>query len=161
MPFDTAISTGMRGCASHSDFQSEREKMLDEVRMRLSKLKTAYPRGTGADFVWWLVIDTVLKELRLVGEPQYQCGDNCNGECSGEVDGVVHCPEEEHDTEVRDKMLDELKAWCVQTKCNGCPYGGNLFHKIAELQQSNDDGHSPNFRDTTNDGENVDYRGYR
>jgi len=67
MPFDIAISTGMRGCASHSDFQSEREKMLDEVRMRLSKLKTAYPRGTGADFVWWLVIDTVLKELRRVG----------------------------------------------------------------------------------------------
>ena len=46
---------------------NEREKVLDEVRMRLSKLKTAYPRGTGADFVWWLVIDTVLKELRRVG----------------------------------------------------------------------------------------------
>ena len=25
MPFDTAISTGMRGCASHSDYQSERD----------------------------------------------------------------------------------------------------------------------------------------
>jgi hypothetical protein len=44
----------------------ERDKVLDEVRTRLSKLKTAYP--TGADFVWWLVIDTALKELRQAGE---------------------------------------------------------------------------------------------
>ena len=41
MPFDIAISTGMRGCASHSDFQSEREKMLDEVRMRLQDIADA------------------------------------------------------------------------------------------------------------------------
>jgi hypothetical protein len=34
----------------------------DKARVRLSKLKTAYP--TGADFVWWLVIDTVFDELR-------------------------------------------------------------------------------------------------
>ena len=30
MPFDIAISTGMRGCASHSDFQSERDKEAHE-----------------------------------------------------------------------------------------------------------------------------------
>jgi hypothetical protein len=31
MPFDTAISTGMRGCASHSDFQSGWDTVLDEA----------------------------------------------------------------------------------------------------------------------------------
>ena len=38
--------------------------------------------------------------------------------------------------EERDKVLDELKAWCVQMKCNGCPYGGVLFHNIEELRQA-------------------------
>ena len=57
------------GCASHSSApteqeirQDEREKVLEGVRVKLSKLKTTYP--TGADFVWWLVIDTALNELR-------------------------------------------------------------------------------------------------
>lgn len=45
--------------------QSERNKVLDEVRTRLSKLKT---KSKGADFVWWLVIDTALNELRQAGE---------------------------------------------------------------------------------------------
>ena len=35
MPFDTAISTGMRGCASHSDFQSGWDTVLDELKRDL------------------------------------------------------------------------------------------------------------------------------
>lgn len=31
MPSDTATSTEIRGCASHSNFKSDREKMLDEL----------------------------------------------------------------------------------------------------------------------------------
>jgi hypothetical protein len=29
MPYDTAVFTGIRGCASHSEFQNQREKVLD------------------------------------------------------------------------------------------------------------------------------------
>jgi hypothetical protein len=36
----------------------------------------------------------------------------------------------------RGVALDELKSWCVQMKCNGCPYGGVLFGKITELRQA-------------------------
>ena len=43
---------------------------------------------------------------------------------------------EQHDKQVREKVLDELKSWCVQMKCNGCPYGGVLFGKITELRQA-------------------------
>ena len=35
MPFDIAISTGMRGCASHSDFQSEIELQCKRVSEKL------------------------------------------------------------------------------------------------------------------------------
>ena len=31
LPYDTAVVTTIRGCASHSDFQSERDKVLDDV----------------------------------------------------------------------------------------------------------------------------------
>jgi len=52
------------------------------------------------------------KLLQRRNEQQdYQCGDDCKGECSGEVDGFVHCPEE-HNKEVRDKVLDEvIEKW--------------------------------------------------
>jgi len=40
----------------------------------------------------------------------------------------------------RDKVLDELKAWCLKMKCNGCPYGGILFHKMSELRTAVKDG---------------------
>jgi hypothetical protein len=40
----------------------------------------------------------------------------------------------EHDTAIRNAMLDELKAWFVKNKCNGCPYGGNLLDKIKSLR---------------------------
>ena len=36
-------------------------------------------------------------------------------------------------TPERDKVLDELKTWCLKMKCNGCPYGGILFYKMSEL----------------------------
>jgi hypothetical protein len=42
--------------------QSEWENVLDEVKTKLSKLKTG--SHSGADFVWWLVIETALNELK-------------------------------------------------------------------------------------------------
>ena len=50
-----------------------------------------------------------------------------NGYIDGQIAG---------NTEGRRNSLNELKAWCVQMKCNGCPYGGVLFHKMNELRTS-------------------------
>jgi len=46
MPFDTAISTGMRGCASHSDFQT------DQVLDKLHKWFENYCEGNEEPDLW-------------------------------------------------------------------------------------------------------------
>ena len=47
------------GCASHSDFQSERDKMLDELEQRI----------TEEEPVFLFTILGYIKELRRAGEP--------------------------------------------------------------------------------------------
>ena len=47
------------GCASHSDFQSERDKMLDELEKRI----------TEEEPVFLFTILGYIKELRRAGEP--------------------------------------------------------------------------------------------
>ena len=68
-----------------------------------------------ASDIWQVPIDVMSELTSFIGcvshsDLQYQCGDNCKGECSGEVDGFIHCPEE-HDKEVREKVLDEFAAF--------------------------------------------------
>ena len=105
--------------------------------------------------------ENVLDELNqeITGDPQYQCGDNCKGECSGEVDGFVHCPynpqverdtlselkilrnifvlqkesEEEHDKEVREKVLEDIETVIDKTTSYVSRY--ELERKIAEHRQ--------------------------
>jgi hypothetical protein len=44
--------------------------------------------------------------------PQYQCGDDCEGECSGEVDGVVHCPyTPQAARDAKELFRDEIAKW--------------------------------------------------
>jgi len=66
--------TWEKGCASHSDFQSEREKVLDELIEHYEKVIEG---GKGCTYnhpitYRWMYGDTVvgyLKRLRQAGEP--------------------------------------------------------------------------------------------
>ncbi len=60
MPYNTAISTEMRGGVSHSDFQSEREKVLDELDKWIDEYSSGIIHGQN--------IKDKLKELRKGGE---------------------------------------------------------------------------------------------
>jgi len=62
MPFDTAISTAIRGCASHSDFESERDKVLKRMLECISQYEML---PNGMDFV----IEDLLAELCQASEP--------------------------------------------------------------------------------------------
>ena len=100
------------GCASHSDFQSEQDTVLELLRLKYveflnhpcPELADKYKHCCDADWCGLCTLDEVLAELRQkAGE---QCGDNCKGECSGEVTGTPFCPQSERDT-----VLDELVAY--------------------------------------------------
>ena len=77
MPFDTAISTGIRGCASHSDFKSERDKLLDELREKYveflyrpcPELADKYDHCCDSEWCGLCTLDEVLEELRQAGSP--------------------------------------------------------------------------------------------
>jgi len=108
-----------------------------------------------ASDIWQVPIDVMSELTSFIGcvshsDLQYQCGDNCKGECSGEVDGFIHCPEEEHDKEVRKKVLDELVSMLIEScsesyepngmGCKCCPflivYDEGLQCAVKELRQA-------------------------
>jgi len=100
------------GCASHSDFQSERDKVLDII---CEWLRYNDPKG---------LYHYIKNELRQkVGELQYQCGDDCQGECSGEVTGTPFCPQSERDNQ-QDTTYELCNFWklhaCKSMTTNNC-----------------------------------------
>jgi hypothetical protein len=88
---------------------------------------------------------------RLVAEHGVSCW--CWSPISGQMNSSPSAPggglaehwtavaaRKNRDAAIRDEVLGDLKAWCIQTKCNGCPYGGALFNKIDELRQQGKEG---------------------
>ena len=61
LPYDTAVVTTIRGCASHSDFQSGWDTVLDEV-LQLPQ-RREQPNGS-----MYIYVNDV-KALRQAGEP--------------------------------------------------------------------------------------------
>ena len=65
------------GCASHSDFQSEREKVLELLRLKYveflnhpcPELADKYKHCCDAEWCGLCTLDEVLAELRQAGEP--------------------------------------------------------------------------------------------
>ena len=65
------------GCASHSDFQSGREKLLDEMRIKYvvflnhpcPELADKYKHCCDAEWCGLCTLDEVLEELRQAGKP--------------------------------------------------------------------------------------------
>ena len=110
LPYDTAVVTTIRGCASHSDFQSERDTHWRDLFVSDLRSLIKWDAEHGNPELFKAVV-TLNKHYNTFSV-------------------------EQHDKQVREKVLDELKSWCVQMKCNGCPYGGVLFGKITELRQA-------------------------
>jgi len=120
--FNVAITTGELdnevfryiqsyvGCASHSDFQSERDTHWRDLFVSDLRSLIKWDAEHGNPELFKAVV-TLNKHYNTFSV-------------------------EQHDKQVREKVLDELKSWCVQMKCNGCPYGGVLFGKITELRQA-------------------------
>jgi len=102
--------TWEKGCASHSDFQSERDTHWRDLFVSDLRSLIKWDAEHGNPELFKAVV-TLNKHYNTFSV-------------------------EQHDKQVREKVLDELKSWCVQMKCNGCPYGGVLFGKITELRQA-------------------------
>jgi len=138
------------------------EKVLDDLDKRaIYEAKTRSIKEGGLAFV---SVQVWIEELRQ-SERVYQCGDECKGECSGEVDGILHCP-------VSDSITS-MDADCNVTYADGrtepCKYQPRFTFAECEPGYGSH-GDCPKWdyynqqnkvgRDTTNDDENVDYRGY-
>jgi hypothetical protein len=91
IPYETIEKVG---CASHSDFQSERG-----CHNTCGLTDAQCEEHT----------ELLMKSRDVTDRDKYQCGDECKGECSGEINGSFDCPYTvQSDMIVIERVLDDL-----------------------------------------------------